>query len=159
MCFCGIAAASFGTNDIISIGNVITINGIFENNTDLSANDIYASLVVACIMCIIGAILSKFTELYFKHELADGTPFTIRGAMEIRRLGILNIALSLGGTIVISIIHGIMSHVLGNIQDLSIEIENSIDIGIVLIIVSLILKYGAEVLSEKKQKNENGEEK
>ncbi|MGN0518070.1 MAG: hypothetical protein ACI4II_05045, partial [Acutalibacteraceae bacterium] len=108
--FCSIFAISFGANDIMSIGNV-TIKGIFENNTDLSTNDIYAGMVVACIMCVIGAILSKFTELYFKHELADGTPFTIRGAMEIRRLGILNIALSLGGTIVISIIHGIMSHV------------------------------------------------
>lgn len=158
MCFCGIFAAAIGTDNIISIGNV-TIKGIFENNSEISMNSIYAGMVVSCIMCIIGAILCKFSELYFKHELDDGTPFTIKGAMEIRRLGILNIALSLGGVILTSIIHEIMSHFMSDIEALNLDVGSSVDIGIMFIIMSLIFKYGAEIISEKKQKNENGEEK
>ena len=37
-------------------------------------------------------------ELYFKNELADGNPFTLRGAKELMRLGILTIAIPLGKT-------------------------------------------------------------
>lgn len=156
--FCGIVAASFGTEDIIHIGNV-TIKGIFENNSGMSINNIYAGMVVACVMCVIGAILCKFSELYFKHELADGTPFTLKGAMEIRRLGILNIALSLGGVMLTSIIHGIMSHFMSDIEALNLDTASTVDIGIIFIIMSLIFKYGAELISEKNQEKKDREEK
>ena len=158
ICLCGIATAAIGTEDILKIGNV-TIKGIFDNNSTISMNDFYAGMVISCIMCIIGAILCKFYELYFKHELADGTPFTIKGAMELRRLGILNIALPLGGVILVSIIHGIMSHIMGDIKALSLDASSSVYIGIMFIVMSLIFKYGAEIISEKNQLNKKEEEK
>lgn len=144
--------------DNVVVGNV-TIKGIFENNSEMSINNAYAGMVVFCIMFIIGAILCKFSEIYFKHELADGTPFTLKGAMEIRRLGILNIALSLGGVILTSIIHGIMSHIMGDIEALSLDAGSSVDIGIMFILMSLIFKYGSEIISEKEQKDDTGAEK
>lgn len=40
---------------------------------------------------------------YLKHELEAGTPFTVDGANELRKLGIISIAISVISNIIISI--------------------------------------------------------
>ena len=50
----------------------------------MSMPTIYTTMTVGMVFCAAEAILSKFAELYFKNELADGNPFTLHGAKELR---------------------------------------------------------------------------
>ena len=93
--------------------------------------------------------MCKFAEAYFKHELADGDPFTLRGAKELLRLGILTVAIPLGTVIVSSIGVAIADNSFPEIEKLSYDGYASVGLGIMMIVASLLCRYGAEVKEEK----------
>lgn len=82
-----------------------------------------------------------------KKELADGTPFTQSGADQILRLGIRTIVLPL----VAEILRAVFYEVFDVAQALRTDSGNlpSLIMGIVLILVSLIFRYGAELEGRK----------
>lgn len=105
-------------------------------------------MVVGLAFCVAEAVISKFAENYFKNELADGTPFTLRGAKELMRLGIIQVAVSLGTSVVCGTVVGIASTLVSDLD--KVELEGvSIGIGITFIVVSLLCRLGAEMTEGK----------
>ena len=82
-----------------------------------------AALVGWLILCAGEAVLAKFAEAYFVHELKAGTPFTLAGAKELLRLGVLAIALPAGSHLAANIAQeitaGIMERQLRDFKKLS----------------------------------------
>ena len=104
-------------------------------------------LLTDTVLALTDGILFTFALRYFKAEQADGTPFTHSGAEQIKRLGILTVALPLAAVILSAIVcavFGLPHDAAGDRGDLT-----SAATGIVLILASLIFRYGAE-LEEKR---------
>ena len=107
-------------------------------------------IAIAAAFCFAGAVVARFAKNYFTHEIEDGTPFTLRGAKELMRLGIIYIAVNLG----ISIIAGTVFAIASKSWELADKYEfqgQSIGLGIAFIIVSLICRYGAELTEGKNE--------
>lgn len=145
-CAIGIITLAAGTGSIV-IGGV-TIHSIIENEAGLSLGAMYAAMAVGIVLCAAEAVLCKFAEIYFKNELKDGTPFTLRGAKELLMLGILTVAISLGAVIICSIGLGIARHFVDDIEKISLSGFGSVGLGISMIILSLFCRHGAEISEE-----------
>ncbi len=83
---------------------------------------------------------------YLKNELADGTPFTKRGAKELLKVGIISLAVPMGSLMIASIVAAI-----GGAQDILSGGYNMLG-GIVMILLSFVFNYGADL--EESSKNE-----
>lgn len=149
-CFIGIIGLAAGV-ETFTLGGV-SIHSIIEERSGMSMAALYASMAVGALFCAAEAILCKFSEIYFKNELEDGDPFTLRGAKELLRFGILAVAIPLGTSMICSIAIAIASHFYPDINGLSTEGFSSVGIGVMLIVLSLFCRYGAE---QKEQKEQN----
>lgn len=112
-------------------GNLLNATGVLLTDTIFAVTD---------------GTLFALAYSYLKSEQTDGTPFTKRGADEIKRLGI--------SVIVMPVVAGILAAIASAIFDLpegSIDWESiaSVSLGIVLIVTSFIFRYGAELESQK----------
>lgn len=106
-------------------------------------NEMIAVLLVDTVFALTDGILLAFALRYFKAELADGTPFTKRGADEILHLGIRNIVLPL----VASILAAVVCQLFDQLHSAGRDWGNlsSLCTGIALILASIIFRYGAEL--------------
>lgn len=129
--------------DTLEIGDV-TLHSLIEDKAGTTVAGMYAAVTAGIILCAGEAVTAKFAEVYFKHEIADGTPFTFTGAKELMRLGIITPAVSAGTAILSSVSQAIFSIFVEKLPDLSIEIGDSFGYALAFIIISLICKYGAE---------------
>lgn len=104
-----------------------------------------SALIADFIACTFGAGLLWFTRAYLDRELADGTPFTDGGATQLRHLGVLTITLPLASLILQAIPYAAF--------DLSLpdQLDNgsSVLLGVVLILASVVFRYGAELTGQK----------
>ena len=110
--------------------------------------EMIARLLIDVILTLTDGTLLALGYRYLKREQADGTPFTHRGANEILRLGIQTIVLPIVAMIVTAVLcaaFGLPLDAAGDWGNLS-----SLSLGIILILASLIFRYGAE-LEEKAQ--------
>ena len=146
-CIIGIVSLGLG-GEVFKLGGV-TIHSIIDSHSHMSMPALYTAMAVGMVLCAAEAVLCKFAELYFKNELADGTPFTMRGAKELLRLGILTIVIPLGTVIVCSIGVSIADNMVPGIDKLSIGEFSSVGLGVMMIVLSLFCRYGAEVCSGK----------
>ena len=143
-CFCvaGIICLAAGV-EAFKLGE-ITVKSLIAEQAEASVPTLYAAMVVGLLYCAGEAVVCKFAEAYFKHELADGQPFTLRGAKEMLRLGILTIVIPLGVSILGSIGVAVAKNATEEVGKLSFSGYTSVGLGIALIITSLIFRYGAE---------------
>jgi len=142
VCIVGIISLGLG-GEVFKLGGV-TIHSIIESHSHMSMPALYTAMAVGIVLCAAEAVLSKFAEIYFKNELADGTPFTMRGAKELMRLGILTISIPLGMVIVCSIGVAIADNFFPEIEELSLDGYSSVGLGVMMIVSSLLCRYGAE---------------
>ena len=95
--------------------------------------------------CAFGAVLLSFALSYLTRELSDGTPFVDDTALQLRRLGVL--------TIVLPIVSVVLQMVPYAVFDLSapdwLDNAGSVILGVVLILASLVFRYGAELAQGK----------
>ncbi|MGN0167045.1 MAG: hypothetical protein ACI4AB_03295 [Acetatifactor sp.] len=110
--------------------------------------EILGVLIVDTITVLTDGILLAFAYSYLKAEQADGTPFTKSGAEQMKRLGIRTIVLPLVSVILIAILYGIFDLPQNSGSDWSNGF--SVTMGIVLILTSLIFRYGAELEEKNK---------
>ena len=147
-CIVGLLNLNFGNGSLIKIGGV-TLHGLIPEEYGYNIKSITAMLSGWIIVCAGEAVLAKFAEDYFKNELKAKTPFTLTGAKELRRLGILTLAVPTGcaviGSIVEGIIVGFMKVEKAAAIDMYFDNEASIVLGIMFIIGSLLCRYGAKL--------------
>lgn len=147
-CIAGIIALACIPEETFSLRGV-TVHGIVEKSDDISIGTCYTMMTIAIIMCAGEAVLAKIAELYFRDELADGTPFTFDGAHKLMRLGICDICIPLGTTIAANIAYEIMKYSLQDVAEMNIDSAVSVGMGIMFILISLLCKYGAELTQSK----------
>ena len=123
----------------------VSIHSIIEDHSHMSLPTLYTVMAVGMVFSAAEAVLSKFAEHYFKNELDEGTPFTLGGAKELRRLGILTIAIPLSMVIFCSIGVAIAENFFPEIEKLSYDGYASVGLGVMMIVSSLLCQYGAEV--------------
>lgn len=130
-------------------GRVLSIFGTpIEPFFDGDLLTVYIKLLTLTLTITADAILLGFTHNYLKHEQADGTPFTKKGAQRLKKLGIRCIYIPI---ITLSVSASIAAW--QGVTDLDIDgnLPSTI-FGIGLILVSLVFRYGAE-LEESMQGN------
>lgn len=102
-----------------------------------------AALLADTIAALTDGTLLAFAYRYFKAEQAAGTPFTHEGADQIRRLGVRTIVLPLVMVILIAVVYAMFGMPRGAGSDWSNL--SSVSTGIVLILASIIFRYGADL--------------
>ena len=102
-----------------------------------------AVLLTDAILALTDGTLLAFALRYFKAEQADGTPFTLRGADQVLHLGIRTIVLPLVAAIACAVICQLMGVPQNAVRDWGNL--NSLTTGLVLILTSVIFRYGAEL--------------
>ena len=149
LCAAGILSLALGGASV-QLGGV-TLHGLIGNQAGMETAGLYASMIVGMLSCAAEAVVSRFAVLYFEHELQDGTPFTLRGAKELMRLGILAAAVPLGMSIVCAVGVGIARHFVSGIGDVQMKEYASIGTGIALLMGSLLCRCGAEATAQPPQ--------
>ena len=100
-----------------------------------------AELWAAFIQMIAKTILLTLAERYLKAEQADGTPFTEPGANQLKQLGIRCIWISVVAAVIASVVATLQGAADAGVIGNSTEVIT----GIVLILASMIFRYGAEL--------------
>ena len=147
-CIVGILSMALGA-PTLQFGGV-TLKSMLNVGAEVTAGTVYAAMAAGMILCAGEAVLAKFAEHYFKRELADGTPFTLDGAKELNRLGVLTICLPIGTQIAAEIVHAVIEQAMQGVAPLSLNSSGSAALGVMFIILSLICRYGAEQHEENK---------
>ena len=149
-CLLGICSLALGITGALKIGGV-TIHGLIEQNAGVTLGTMYASMAAGLILCTAEAFLAEIAGNYFRHVLEVGTPFTTQGADELKRLGIWTIVLPLVAAIVAAVIYAAFDLPQGSVEWSNLT---SLGLGIVLILASLIFRYGAELEAGNASENE-----
>ncbi|MBE5905870.1 MAG: hypothetical protein E7277_03620 [Lachnospiraceae bacterium] len=143
-CIVGVCSLVIGSDDVIKLGGV-TIHGLVEKSANMKMGTIYAAVISGAIGCAGGFVLAMLCGKYFKHELEAGTPFTMGGAKELRRLGIFWICVPVVTRTAMEIVYVILEHFMKVSSKAEVMGDVSgIGIGITLIVVSYLCQYGAE---------------
>lgn len=143
-CVVGIVCLPFADMGILKIGGV-TVYGLIVNRAGVELNSLYPLMSGVLIVCIGQAVTAKFAERYFRHELAIGTPFSKDSAKELLRLGILTICVPLGALIFAQIVSGVIAGILGCSDVFKLDGGDSVSLGVMFIVISLLCRYGAEL--------------
>ena len=134
---CGIVISSTGA---VIAGNMETL---YRLTSSASFFEMVGSLLAEFVLTLTDALLFFHAWKYFSAEQADGTPFSHRGADLMKRLGILLIVLPAVTSVMVGVLHGIFN--LTQIEAADVGNGTSVMMGIMLILVSVILHYGAEL--------------
>lgn len=116
-------------------------------------NQMLAVLLANLVYTATDAVLLGFAGQYFKAEQAEGTPFTESGANRIRKLGIRCIWMPIVAVVIASVI----TVCLGVERNGDVSNLPSVITGIVLILASLIFRYGAELETRNRSLISDGE--
>lgn len=127
----------------------LTLHALIVEEGGESIGTVWAAIVSGIIICIGEFFVAKLSYNYFRNELEDGTPFTEEGSKEMLRLGIHIIWIPIATSILTSIAKGIIEHIFIDVKPLESDVSSSITLGIMFIIMSLICRYGSEILNDK----------
>lgn len=139
-----VAAIFTGTGKmdaLLSSGGVVLDDMLQQ--TGVTQDYMVAVLVCMTIIIAAEAVVAKFINVYFKHELKAGTPFTFEGAKEMLRLGIITIAVPVGASLAATIVFDIMAA--GSGLDSEFNFEISLGLGLMFLTLSPLLKHGTEL--------------
>lgn len=142
----GLISLALGKDALAVIGN-IKVHGTILSDMGVNAANFAAALSGWMIVCAGEAVVAKFAEIYFKNELHAETPFTIIGAKELQRLGILAIAVSVFCNVAGVLVEGVISGFTDIENKVDFNIYSNIALGVGFIIVSLLCRCGAELSS------------
>lgn len=146
-CVVGIIAMLVGAQTI-KVGGV-TLHSILETQAGIGEGTIWSAIVVGMVLCIGEFFVCRKAYSYFDNELKAGTPFTFDGAKELLRLGISVIWIPLVSVIVAEIGQNIIAECIQNTQKLNLDGFNSVALGVMFIVTSLLCKHGAEIQNKK----------
>lgn len=132
---CGIAWRVGGHVYGISMENVLKLT------QTVGLTQMIGALLADFVFALTDGLLFFFAYRYFKQELADGTPFTLSGAEQVKSLGIKTIVMPL----VAAIISAVIYECFGLVHPSDRGNGTAVVLGIALILFSLILRHGAEL--------------
>lgn len=144
-CTAGLLSLCFGTGGVMKLGGV-AFHGLISAEGGYNIKSMTALLWGWLVACAGEGVLAGFAKGYFKNELNAGTPFTVAGARELLRLGILTIAIPAACAVAGGIAWLVSAGFRGapGISALHIGNGASIALGVMFILGSLLCRYGAE---------------
>ncbi len=149
----GIVGCVLGMGALIAVKDLEiqgkSLSFIIRRESGLSLTDVYFACTLGVMACIGESVVAKCAVKYFNNELAAGTPFTFEGAQEIKRLGILSIAITVSIAIVKELAYVIFQAFDKVDKEIFEGTQVSVDMGVALLVMSLIFKYGAELKNKK----------
>lgn len=150
--FVGILCLYIDNGNLIKIGN-ITLHGMFINKYDYRIESIIALLCYWIIICFGEVILAKLSYIYFDNELKENTPFSFLVAKQMFNLGILIIIVPIISTVMGNVVEQLILS-LNNVEEIKnttyfFNNEISFALGIMFIFISLLCRYGAEIIEKK----------
>lgn len=113
-----------------------------------SAKQLTGILLAAAVTMLFGSILTTFVYRYFTAELKEGTPFSDAGAERIKWIGIVSIIISLVSSLVMDGIYEGF-HLIEEWNHY--DDAGSLTAGIFLILLSAVVRYGAELERRRKE--------
>lgn len=139
----GVVLASSGAalvaSDVLNMENQFL--HVLSVTAEMSKGQLVGILTATVTSLLFVGILIAFAYRYFTAELKEGTPFTNAGADRIKQLGTMEIALSV---ISMSVIDGIYENI-GLAEWNRFDDAGGITLGICLILLSMVVRYGAEL--------------
>lgn len=139
------AAAILVATGVLNTGNQFL--NFLSVSAEISKEQLVGILTAAVCSLLFGGVLTAFVCQYFTAELKEGTPFTNAGADRIKRLGIIMIVLSV---ISMNIVGGIYENI--NLSAWNkFDDAGGITFGICLILLAMVIRYGAELEQRGKQ--------
>ncbi len=151
ICLVGLICLPIGGGVILKIGGV-SIWGITDAELGNGMKAACGVMAGSVLICAGEAVLAGFAAKYFKNELSAGTPFTLDGADELKKLGILTIIIPICSNMLANIVCAILSAG----KDTGFDNGGSVALGVMFIVAALLCRYGAE-LSEKSNSADSGE--
>lgn len=149
----GVIGTAVGIIGLATLGEKFIEMGGDTVQEELSIPTMLAVMSAGAVFCIGTAIVSKLAQKYFTNELADGTPFTLRGAKELMRLGAVNMIVSVVASMLANGGVNVAAQFISDIDLSKIGMDDAMSgnfgLGIVLMIVALICRYGAELTEGK----------
>lgn len=149
ICIFGFIGLNFGS-DVFKLGGV-TLHGLFSDSSGYDVKSLAAMLSGWLLVCIGCGIIAKFSQAYFKNELAAGTPFTLSGSKELLRLGILTAVIPTASAILQKITEGVAAGLMNAPKnaafDVNFDTAAGVIVGVMFIFISLLCRYGAELES------------
>ena len=142
-----VCAMIWGGGGTVFGANQELLNALTETG---GLKELTAECLADTVFALTDGTLFAFAYRYLKAEQADGTPFTQTGAVKIRKLGISTIVMPIVATIVASVIYGCFQAVDTANSAIYAAVDHgdnlpTLLIGVTLILVSLIFRYGAEL--------------
>jgi hypothetical protein len=150
LCFVGIIVFSATKDVVVDEGQTFTI---LLADRGVPEPGVYSALITGLIVSGVGIYLGKINEIFFKKEIALGTPFKKEVVSEMRKLAIINIVASIATGILCAIALSIVAAIYRYDSGFHLEFFSTVGYGISLLILSLFCDYGAE-LEEKKPLDE-----
>ena len=147
-CILGAATLAIFDSTTLQIGDV-TIHGLVEAQAGMSMAALYTSIGVGLVACVAEAVLAKMAANFFTFELETGTPFDLEVARKLKNLGICSIVIPVIAAVVIGIAYGILAVFTTVPENMDYGTVGSIGIGIAMLIISVLCKYGAQAVAEK----------
>ena len=117
------------------------------NVETINVETMYFSLATALVACVSTCVMAKLTQKYLENELDAGTPFTVDGANELFRLGIIQLIVSAATSILVGTAFVVLSIFFPNLQEVEFDID--LTAGIIMIVMSLIFKGAAQSIEAK----------
>lgn len=141
---CGIAWRTSGSVIGISMENALKLTQA------AGLEQMIGALLADFVFALTDGLLFLFTHRYLKQEQADGTPFTLAGAEQVKSLGIKTIVMPL----VAAILSAVIYECFGLAHPSDRGNGTAVVLGIALILFSLVLRHGAELREEKRSHEE-----
>lgn len=132
-------AAALVATDVLNMENQFL--NFLSVETEMSKEQLVGTLIAADVPLLLDGIITMFAYRYFTAELKEGTPFTNAGADRIKQLGIITIVFYFISTWVTDGIYKTISLPEWNRYDDA----GNITFGIFLIVLSVAVRYGAEL--------------
>lgn len=154
-CAVGIVAIAIGGNALVF--DDASLNDVLSSEA-VSKGTALATLVAGLILCTGEYVVARMAYRYFDNELNTGTPFTFEGSKELMRLGIFVIGINIVSAVLAQVAQGIISVMMENVEALTLEGGDSVAIGVMLIVMSLFCRYGAELIANQTTKEQNSDE-
>lgn len=149
-CCVGGGACLFSLLTVGSVGSALNILGVdifglIQVETGVTYTQMLTEILTGAITCAGQAVVAKFAHVYFRRELAAGTPFTLAGAKELFRLGILSLAIPAGTSALSAIVWASAKVVLGEPGGFRWSGGIPLTLGVAFFVMSLLCRYGAEL--------------